>query len=161
MHFSLQFKTRFDHVSLKMETIKLRCAQMCVLQCVQNMRSLGRFPAQTLMPLFGNLLCARFRAQETAVNVDPLPPMESPAALYPRIKHPAASYQGASSPTWLRDCPSPFLVFRFSFQMGEILGAVSVVQGKAQEWDCPSRFIPAGYWIDTWGHHHLDISGLQ
>lgn len=66
MHFDLQFKTRLDHVSLKMESIILLHAQICVLQCLQNMQSLGSFPAQTSMPLFGSLLCARFRAQETA-----------------------------------------------------------------------------------------------
>lgn len=124
MHFNLQFKTRLNHVSLKMESIILLRAQICVLQCLQNMQSLGSFPAQTSMPLFGSLLCARFRAQETAESADPLSPMESPAGLYPKIKHPAASYQGASSQTCrqhLPDCLSPFLVFCFSCHLGEFL----------------------------------------
>lgn len=85
---------------------------------------LAAFPSQTLMALFGSLLCARFRAQETAVNADPLPSMESPAGFYPRIKHPAASYQGASSPTCrqhLPDCLSTFPVFCFSFHLGKFL----------------------------------------
>lgn len=88
------------------------------------MQSLVSFPAQTSMPLFGSLLCARFRAQDTTVSTDPLSPMESPAGLYPKIKHPAASYQGASSPMCRQhfpDCLSPFLTFCFSFHLGEFL----------------------------------------
>lgn len=122
MHFDLQFKTRLDHVSLKMESITLLWAQTCVLQRVQNMQSLGSFPSQTLMPPFGSLLCACLRAQETAVNTDPLSSMESPAGLYPKIKHPAATYHGALSPTCrqhLPDCLSLFLVLYFSFHLGK------------------------------------------
>lgn len=134
MHFDLQFKTRLNHVSLKVKSIILLCAQICVLQCVQNMQILGSFPAETLMPLFGSLLCARFRAQETAMNTDPLSPVESPAGLYPKIKHPEASYQGASSLTCrqhLPDCLSLFPVL-FFFSFGRILGAVLVVQDEAR-----------------------------
>lgn len=62
MHSDLQFKTRLDHVSLKTESITLLCAQICVLQCVQNMQSLGSFSITDLDGTFWKPAVCKFQS---------------------------------------------------------------------------------------------------